>query len=63
MQMMNKIQAVENKMMNRGFMARKKIKKSRKMKTKNKKARRSKKTDTDIEAKEEQSVSSHEDSD
>ena len=63
MQMMNKIQAVENKMMNRGFMARKKIKKSRKMKTKNKKVRRSKKTDTDIEAKEEQSVSSHEDSD
>ena len=63
MQMMDKIQAVEDEMIQRGFMARKKIKKSKKTRTKNKKVRRSKKTDTDIEAKEEQSASSNDDSD
>ena len=61
--MMNKIQAVEDEMINRGFMPRKKMKKTKKMKNKTKKARRSKKTETDIEAKEEQSISSNEDSD
>ena len=63
LQMMNKIQAVEDEMINRGFMPRKKMKKAKKMKNKTKKARRSKKTDMDIEAKEEQSASSNEDSD
>ena len=63
LQMMNKIQAVEDEMINRGFMPRKKMKKTKKMKNKTKKARRSKKTETDIEAKEEQSISSNEDSD
>ena len=63
LQMMNKIQAVKDEMINRGFMPRKKMKKTKKMRNKTKKARRSKKTETDIEAKEEQSISSNEDSD
>ena len=62
-QMMDKIQAVEDEMINRGFMIRTKAKKAKKMRMKKKKIRRSKKTDTDIEAKEENSVSSNEDSD
>ena len=63
LQLMNKIQAVEDEMINRGFMPRKKTKKMKKIRNKTKRARKSKKTETDIEAKEEQSISSNEDSD
>ena len=60
---MNKIQAVEDEMINRGFMPRKKTKKMKKIRNKTKRARKSKKMETDIEAKDEQSASSNDDSD
>ena len=58
-QMMDKIQAVEDEMINRGFMIRTKAKKAKKTRMKKKKIRRSKKKETtDIEAKEDLSDSS-----
>ena len=65
-EMMDKIQAVEDEMVNRGFMSKRKRKKTKKMMKKKNKVMRSKKKEKkeiDIEAKEELSASSYEDSD
>ena len=62
-EMMDKIQAVEDEMVNRGFMPKRKMKKTKRGQKKKNKVRRSQKKETDIEAKEEQNASSSEDSD